>query len=638
MQLAITQTATPAATPVTTVPSLSDQLFAQNLESLNVGAETRALLANTPERGGIAFRAGYLTLHAADAQFDSEVSFSELQTLVRDAEQTQGPVILFGLGVGRLAQQLKASTDALVIFEPDLGLLKRRLNAGPLCLGDVPIVATEHDLMQVWTELSKDRTGATLVAAPGYREAYAEAFAKLAASVEQLVNRTTANVNTYHLRAETWARDVVDNVDCLVHSSPFLALERKLEGVPAFIVGAGPSLAKNVEQLREAAQKGIVIAVNSSALALAKAGVTPQVLMCIESIDISDLLRKVPFIDEVVRAFSLTGSPEVLRTGAGPLLPVYEALPEFEAPLRELMGTPGVKVSGSVSTAAFSLAEQLGCSPIVLVGHDLGYTGGEAYAKGTAYEGSRVEAKPEQGVLELQWSQTVIDAHGKGQGSMHAHEQLLEVEAWGGEGSVLTGVMLSAVRAWFEGVGRELPRSRPELEFINATEGGARIQGVREMRLAELLATLPERGLTAAELAARAKAERAPVSAERIRAWADSQRDALSRVRRAGKELRERANAALTGMRRESPALVKKSFRKLSHAEQDYRKALAPLSLLDAYARREMDCIAAVSQRENHSEHSRAEVSIESEVKITHAIERAMDNYESDLKRLVTRL
>ncbi|MGE0325190.1 MAG: motility associated factor glycosyltransferase family protein [Polyangiaceae bacterium] len=636
MQLAISPT---AATPnVPAVESLSPALLAQNLESLSLGGETRSLLMQSSEHGRIDFRGGYLTLHSAGSQFDAEVTFAELQTLLRDAEQTQGPVILFGLGLGRLAQELKASTKSLVVFEPDVGLLKRRLSAGPLCLGDVPIVATEHDLMQVWTDLAKDRTGATLVAAPGYREAYPEAFAQLGASVEQLVNRTTANLNTYHLRAETWARDVVDNVDCLTQASPFLALERKLEGVPAFIVGAGPSLAKNVELLRDAAQKGIVIAVNSSAMALAKAGVTPQVLMCIESIDVSELLSKVPFIDEVARAFSLTGSPEVLRTGNGPLLPVYEALPEFEAPLRELMGTPGVKVSGSVSTAAFSLAEQLGCNPIVLVGHDLGYTGGEAYAKGTAYEGSRVEANAEAGVLELKWSQAVIEAHGKGQGAMHAHEQLLEVEAWGGEGSVLTGVMLSAVRAWFEGVGRELPRSRPDLQFINATEGGARIQGVREMRLGELLAGLPDRGLTAQELAQRAAAARPAVSAERVRAWAERQQDALSRVRRAGKQLRERANSALKSMRRESPGLVKKSFRKLSQAEEGYRKALAPLAMLDAYARREIDCIASAIEHDVQSEHSRAESSIESEVKITHAIERAMDRYESDLKRLVSRL
>lgn len=630
------QFAAPASGGTPGLPS--EELLAQNLEGLNLGPETRELLSTTRERGELRFRAGYLSLDADGLQFDGEVSFAELQTLLKDAEETQGPVILFGLGVGRLAQELKARTASLVVFEPDVALLKQRLCAGPLCLGDVPIVATEHDLTQCWTELAKDRPGATLVAAPGYREAFPEGFTRLGRTVEQLVNRTTANVNTYHLRAETWARDVVDNVDCLTHASPFLALARKLEGVPAFIVGAGPSLAKNVDLLREASEKGIVIAVNSSAMALAKAGVTPQVLMCIESIDISGLLAKVPFIDEVARAFSLTGSPEVLRTGKGPLLPIYEALPEFEAPLQELMGTPGVSVSGSVSTAAFSLAEQLGCNPIVLVGHDLGYTGGEAYAKGTAYEGSKVEANSESGVLELKWSQAVVDAHGKDQGAMHSTEQLIEVPAWGGEGSVMTGVMLSAVRAWFEGVAKELPKSRSELDFVNATEGGARIQGVREVRLEDLLRDLPERGLSARELAELAARERPAISAARVREWAEGQLAALGAVREAGRKLRERAKAALRGMHRASPSLVRKAFKKLSHAEKDYREAVTPLALLDAYARREIDLIAAISQRESHTEHSRAEVSIDSEIQITHAIERAMDSYESDLERLVSRL
>ena len=168
------------------------------------------------------------------------------------------------------------------------------------------------------------------------------------------------------------------------------ASRRSTKTSAAFIVGAGPSLGKNCELLARAAKKGIVFAVNSSALALGRRGVTPQVVACMESIDLSELLSQVPYLDQVVRAFSLTAHPKTMRTGAGPLLPVYEGLPQF-APLIGLGRANGLAVCGSVSTLAFSLAQRLGCSPIVLVGQDLAYTDGQAYAAGTPYAGSRVK-------------------------------------------------------------------------------------------------------------------------------------------------------------------------------------------------------------------------------------------------------
>ena len=81
--------------------------------------------------------------------------------------------------------------------------------------------------------------------------------------------------------------------------------------------------------------------------------------------DVLDALSREQTL-QVVRAFSLTGHPKMLRTGKGPLLPVYEGLPQL-SPLNALGKSPGLPVCGSVSTLAFSLAQRLGCSPIVFV-------------------------------------------------------------------------------------------------------------------------------------------------------------------------------------------------------------------------------------------------------------------------------
>src|SRR5690606_35601610 len=153
------------------------------------------------------------------------------------------------------------------------------------------------------------------------------------------------NDATHRLRAREWVSDVLANVELLQSAPSFLGLAEKYKNVPAWIVGAGPSLAKNVQHLADATKKGLVFAVNSSALALARHGVTPQVVACMQSIDVSHLLERVPYLDHVVRAFSLTGHPKTLRTGKGPPLPVYEGLPQL-VPLIALGKAAGLPVCG----------------------------------------------------------------------------------------------------------------------------------------------------------------------------------------------------------------------------------------------------------------------------------------------------
>ena len=99
----------------------------------------------------------------------------------------------------------------------------------------------------------------------------------------QLAQRSRVNDATHRLRARVWLEDVLANLDVLRESSSFLALAGQYRDVPAFIVGAGPSLGKNGKLLAEAAQKGLVIAVNASARALTSYGVEPQDLAYTES-------------------------------------------------------------------------------------------------------------------------------------------------------------------------------------------------------------------------------------------------------------------------------------------------------------------------------------------------------------------
>ncbi|HVU01475.1 MAG TPA: 6-hydroxymethylpterin diphosphokinase MptE-like protein [Polyangiaceae bacterium] len=504
------------------------------------------------------------------------------------AGSADGVTVVFGLGLGDTVRTLRdAGTAPIVVYEPDASVLRSVLELGPTDLGGVDVVCTLHDLSQLWPALARGRAKATLVRTAGYSEAFPEEERLLIDAIEQLVQRVSVNANTYRVRSQEWIKYTLANLDVLTKWPSFGALAGKFPGVPMFIVGAGPSLARNASLLSVAAKKGIVIAVNTSAKALAAHGVEPQVVACIESIDVTDHLRDLPFIGRAVRAFSLASHPNAFRMSAGPVLPVYEGLPQLSIPLRDLTGTQGLAVCGSVSTLAFSLAQRLGASPIVLVGQDLAFTGGKAYAKGTAYEASSARVSEDGKEILLDWCENVRKTHDAGGTAMHDKEPLSPVTRWGGGGTELSGPMFSFVRAWFEDAAHVIARDLPELRLVNATEGGARIAGFEEVPLADVLEGMPDRNITPERIMASAGA--VPVSPERLVAWARAQASLTREVAHNASRVRKFAAHAGRAVRAAKPTRVHRAFDGLERAEQALRDSVARAPLVDAWACAEID-------------------------------------------------
>jgi hypothetical protein len=615
---------------------LKAQLLDDNLARSALSDNTRTLIANATSAAEVSELAdGTPVLRHGDALLGADFEPMSLLDVVQRAG-TPVTFVVFGLGMGHTVRGLRAYTSApLVVFEPDPGNVRSYFESGPSDLSEVHIVCTKHDLIQLWPRLSNGKQSVTLVNTPGYLAHFPEQAQSLREEVGQLVQRSGVNDATHRLRARTWIQDVFANLELLREHPSFLALAGKYRGVPAFIVGAGPSLGKNGRLLAEATKKGIVFAVNSSARALDSYGVEPQVLACMESIDVSGLFERVSYIDRVVRAISLTGHPRTLRTGKGPLLPVFESLLQQNVPLTALFGQPGLSVSGSVSTVAFSLAERLGCSPIVFVGQDLAYTDGKAYAPGTAYQDSRVRVGADGLSLEHDWCETLKDTHNQGANKMVDRQPLREVTAWGGTGQVLSTIGFSSVRSWLETACITLGRDRPETRLVNATEGGARIAGFEEIALAELLATLPERNITADTI--RADAERtAPIGSERLASWCAEQGELARKVRHAARRLRRLGEASLTALNENKPKQIARCFEKLDVAELALKEAVTRMPFVDAWSHADIDQVVELSgaQPALKGDRESALRSVSLELSIGRVIEDAASAIERQLTAL----
>jgi hypothetical protein len=440
--------------------------------------------------------------------------------------------------------------------------------------------------------------------------------------------------NTRRVRFEKWVEHVLENAPIVAGTTPATALAGRFSRVPAFIVGAGPSLDKNAEELREAARRGLVIAVNSSASALAARGIKPHLVVCIESIDLSAKLGALPWLDEVPRAFSLTSHPANLRTGSGPLLPLVENLPAFET-VHRLLGGPGAEVGGSVSTVAFWLAKTFGCAPLVLVGQDMAFTGNAAYASGTSYESSRARLSSDGTALEFDWNDAIKKAHGTSAGPLFERAAAIMVEAWGGQGVVPSGVMFSSFRAWFEVAAAVFAVSDPELELVNATEGGASVRGFKEEPLRNVVARCPVLDLTPRDVARAAEASDARISEARVAAWAEEQAAVARRAARAARRVGYCAEEALRRARGGKPSEVRRAFGVLGRAEAYLERACKAQPLLEGLAYADVQTRMEGARAQGITDaHEEAVRGLANEAAIALAIERAAIRLERKLRNL----
>lgn len=598
---------------------MSVDFFPDNLEHAFLELETRAQIAEAESQGEVVEgEGGWPFLRLAGGVVDVPFPKEGIERLRRSPEDVR--VVLFGLGLGHTFRALRAHGVIIAaIYEPDAGVARRFFEQGPSDLGETPLVTVLSDLENVWLQVTGDSTRIELVETPGYRAAFPEARSDLVARIGRLLERTLINDDTLGIRGRTWIEDVLENLPFLLSPSAH-HLTGRFQGVPAFIVGAGPSLNQNVAELEEATAKGIVFAVNSSGKALDRAGVRPQAFGCLESIDVSHLFRHLSFIDDVVRIASFTAHPNVLRTGQGPLLTLYEHLPYIAPPFERFFSAPGIPVCASVTTALVALAVRMGCSPVVLVGQDLAYSGGRCYASGTVYEDSRV-AVGSDGTLKHEWCETMVETHEAAGSHLIQGEPVEFVQAWGGDGEVPSVASFIQVRMWLERVALLLARSEGDLELVNATEGGAHVRGFADRRLRQVLDELPLRRISSADIVAAARADRPDITAADVDAFLIAEAAGLRVVATAADELGAAVGRVLAASGSPEDAAAARELRAVEQAETHLREVTRQSPWVEVWGYREIT--DAVRERPEESLLPPGTASLKREQRVSSAISRA---------------
>lgn len=228
-------------------------------------------------------------------------------------------------------------------------------------------------------------------------------------------------------------------------------LVKKLpDDLPVIIVAGGPSLNKNVEDLKKAKNRALIICIDRAVSTLSAHDIRPDLLITIDPeknpayLD-DEKLRDIPLIS----AFQTKKESQQLFDGrifyfiAGP----YESkLPELADRLLP-MGNYG----GNVASAAYTLFALYRMKNVILVGQDLANLGIRTHADGS-----------DDGAY--------LDAH------------VIEAEGVNG-GTVQTNGAWLAFRDFYE----QMILSCPWTTCIDATEGGVLIHGSKVMTLQQAI-------------------------------------------------------------------------------------------------------------------------------------------------------
>lgn len=250
------------------------------------------------------------------------------------------------------------------------------------------------------------------------------------------------------------------------------------QGYPAIVSAAGPSLDKNIRLLRDRGDRAPLFIVDTAQNTFRKLGIAHDVVVTGDPTPLNySHFERVDSLGDAFLAFH----PEVQRLITQKfvdhpyLLPLFDTntkLPEFLFDLENVYGT--MERAMNVGHLALNLALHMGCSPIILIGFDYAFPrkGGMTHAADAAV--SRA-TKP-------MLADGTIDIDGKeGKAPVESGKMQLVPGYYGDE--VPTTVPFSLYIHALEKTVAE----NPQVEFIDATEGGAYFIGTQRMPLSEAM-------------------------------------------------------------------------------------------------------------------------------------------------------
>lgn len=279
------------------------------------------------------------------------------------------------------------------------------------------------------------------------------------AMVHKAIMNMWMSVNTRRHFARDWVAQGIANMPAIARHNNLRELDGAFQGRPAILIAPGPSLDKNIDQLKAAQGKALLIAPLQTLRRLYKAGIRPDFVLVLDATDLTtdpyDFFNEVPADFLTTLILGVNCHPRVVNKFQRVYF--FSASGPVDHWLEDMLAQPLVNLEAqSVALSGLLLAQHWGCNPIVLTGQDLALAdGGQRYAQDAQLNN-----------LTAPKLMTLPGYHG---------------------GTVQTPSDYFLFHHQFERIAQRLGESHPDVQLCNCTEGGAYIQGYQHRPLQEVL-------------------------------------------------------------------------------------------------------------------------------------------------------
>ncbi|MCP4118183.1 MAG: DUF115 domain-containing protein [Desulfobacteraceae bacterium] len=387
-------------------------------------------------------------------------------------ENHTGFAAILGMGLGYATLDIlknRPNLQYLAIFELEPGIFFQALKHMDLS----PILTEPRILLRIGSEVPIHEAIATAHRTLQLEDAevfhHSPSFQFNPTGYHQLKDDLYSHLNTLNVGGATtraYGKDFFNNrfkhITTIHHHLLLEQMQDKFAGVPAILVAGGPSLDKNIHLLPQIQEKAVIIAVDTVLPTLLKHGVHPHFLT---SIDPSNLTYE-KFADVIPKAKDIA---LICSSWVNPLTPkAFPADQTFwtftktpvEAWVNSLLEGK-ISTGGSSTVAHLNLisADMLGCDPIIFMGQDLAYSGSATHATDAVLHGSA----PTKRIKGNEEGTTVMGTDGK---------------------ILRTNRSFLSMKKHFEAAIASSGKTH-----INATEGGAHIEGTEILALQEVIDT-----------------------------------------------------------------------------------------------------------------------------------------------------
>ncbi len=409
-----------------------------------------------------------------DPQQEALREFQKLNNL-----KSSDIVIIAGLGLGYLLKRVFISSKCkIIVYEPEKEILNFSRQAvdfsGELKSNRVFMTGSFDELNAILSGIYGYKSTISVLSLQSAGLLYPGEIENLLFRLPKIEATLKSNYTTLFSKSFKWLFNGLYRLKPGKPDFPVNMLENKFRGKAALIVSAGPSLDKNIDAIKNNRDKFIIFCANVAYKNLATNGIIPDFTVYIDADCYLDTIKnyghsQTNLISHTTSCFRVFDELTPLR--------FFTFYCKNDLLSRRVAGLTGFSIEkyetkGSVSHLALLCAFNMGCSPIILTGQDLAYTGGQYYSPGSFWSEDNKDGANNEKFREK------IELTRKG--------PVFEVKGQNGE-ILKTSPDYAGFIQHFEEFARE---NSSFARLINCSNGGAEINGFENSSLEETASSL----------------------------------------------------------------------------------------------------------------------------------------------------